>query len=91
MVLLYEFGLLVSLDMILVTIVVLTAFLRSTGINVLVGFLVPLMLLLPFGVAILGIPQVFAVTGLDLLVLLLGVPLLWGFHEGRIDDLALIE
>ena len=44
MVLLYEFGLLVCLDMILVTIVILTAFLRPTSINVLVGFLVQFIL-----------------------------------------------
>ena len=35
-ILLYEFGLLVCLDVILVTIVILTAFLRPSGINVLV-------------------------------------------------------
>ena len=36
MILLYEFGLLVSLDMILVTIVIFTTFLCPSGINVLV-------------------------------------------------------
>ena len=36
MILLYEFGLLVCLDVILVTIVILTTFLCPSGINVLV-------------------------------------------------------
>ena len=42
-------------------------------------------------VAILWIPQVFAVTSFDLLVLLLGVSLLWGFNKSGIDDFTLVE
>ena len=90
-ILLYELGLLVCLDVILVTIVILTAFLRPSGINVLVGLPVHLALLLLLGVAILGIPQAFAVAGLDLPVLLPGVPLLRSFNKGRVNYLALIE
>ena len=59
---LYKFGFLVCLDMILVTIVIFTAFLRPAGINVLVRFLVLLAGLLPFRIAFFRVSQVFGVA-----------------------------
>ena len=44
-ILLYEFGLLVCFDVVLVTILIFTTFLRPSGIDILVGFLVHLALL----------------------------------------------
>ena len=73
MILLYEFGLLVYFDVILVTIVIFTTFLRPSGIDILVGFLVHLALLFLLGVTFFSIPQVFTIASLDLLVFLLGI------------------
>lgn len=90
-VLLDELSLLVDLDMVLVTIVVLTAFLRPSGIDVLVAALVGLVLLPFLGVAFLGLPEGCSIAGLDLLVLLTGVALAGRLHESSIDDLAFVE
>lgn len=91
MVFLYEFGLLVCLDVILVTIVLLTTFLSPSGINVLVRLFGQFAFLLLWRVSVLGIPQVFAVAGLDLLVLFLGVSLLRGFNKSSINDFPFVE
>lgn len=74
-ILLYEFGLLVCFDVILVTIVIFTTFLRPSGINILVRFFVHLALLFFLGFTFFSIPQVFTIASLDLLVFLLGISL----------------
>ena len=90
-VLLDELCLLVSLDVVLVAIVVLTALLRPAGIYILVAALVRLALLLLLGVALLCLPKATAVAILDLLVLIMGVVLAGSFHKSGIDNLALVE
>lgn len=90
-VLLDELCLLVCLDVVLVTIVVLTALLRPTGIDVLVAALVGLALLLLLGVAILCLPKTAAVALLDLPVLFTGVALTGSLYEGGIDNFAFVE
>ena len=76
-----ELCLLVGLDVILVAIVILTAFLRPASIDVLVAALVRLALLLLLGVAILWLPKTAAVALFDLLVLFTGVALTGGLPQ----------
>ena len=90
-ILLYEFGLLVCFDVILVTIVIFTTFLRSSGIDILMGFLVHLALLFLLGVPFFWSPKVFTIACLDLPVFLLGVSLLWSLNKGCVNYLAFIE
>ena len=90
-ILLYEFGLLVCFDVILVTIVIFTTFLRPSGINILVRFFVHLALLFLLGFTFFSLPQIFSIASLDLLVFLLGISLPWSLYKGRVNYLALIE
>ena len=90
-ILLYEFGLLFCFDVILVTIVIFTTFLRPSGINILVKFFVHLAILLLLGFTFFSIPQVFTIASLDLLVFLLSISLPWSLNKGRVNYLALIE
>ena len=79
------------LTVILVTIVTLTTFLHPAGVNILVGFFVFLVLLIFLRVTIFRIPQVLALTSLDLPIFLSGVSLPRGFHKGCVNDFSLIE
>ena len=65
--------------------------LRPSGIDILVGFIVHLALLFLLGVTFFRIPKVFTIAGLDLLVFLLCISLLWSLNKGRVNYLALIE
>ena len=80
-VLLNEFCPLVGLDMLLVPVVNLVAFLGPAGIDVLVAFLVELALPFPLALAWLRVPKFTAPAILDGGVLLTGVALPGNFNK----------